>query len=1026
MSNMIAIQMSAFKQFPTWKPSVSPKETSGFLLGNHRFPLRKLPVPAWKLLRTLSLLCLMVVTGAVETWGQTGTDYSGTYYISSNNKGNRGATTSDRFYLCPSTDSYQANQPFVTTKMNNRATDSKWIIKFVETIGEKDYYHVIHAAKDASDVDMYLTYNEILVSNNDARVRVHLQENLDETEGHEDYNLFYIATGNVKGSVIICPKEDMDIINDDTNIRSLNPAKNNMDYYEGRNESGPGSFKGYQGTTIYCGGLVGLWKYDDNNSTWFLEEAFPHPDISSPSNNQIRISHSGENATIYYTIDGTNPTTTNYAGRGEAPLQIAMLENSATLKTIAVIDDNQPSCVTAIRVVPTPTISLTSSPVVYNGSEQTPTLNVMDGETVIPESEYTITGYSNNTNAGEATVTITDNDGGNYIVYGSPTFTINPKPLTITAKPQSITYGDAPVNDGVTYGEFAAGEDENDLTGTLAYTYNYEQYGDAGEYTITPGGLSNSNYDITFVPGTLTVNKKEVGLTWGETTSFTYNGLEQAPAATATSLLNGDVIDVMVTGATNVGDHTATASGLTGTKAGNYKLPEVKTQEFTITKAPLTITASNHTITYGDVPANDGVGYSGFVNDESSSVLGGSLSYAYNYTQYGNVGEYTITPSGLTSDNYDISFVAGTLTVNPKTLTVTAEAQSKIFGEEDPELTYTSEGLINSDALSGALARVAGENVGTYAINQGDVSAGNNYTISYTGADLTITPKNLGDGKKPAEGFIIELAEEGDDIVVDAVKDGEILLVEDQDYTVTVDDQNSEKIFTISGIGNYEGSAKGLYLNLVFTDPDGEGAEQATAVYNASMDIDSPTGTTAYIVRKVNPSIGTLTITPIAYIPEDVPVLLLSDEEKTITPASPKDEEILEITDGTKSSNQLKLSQGGETVDAAQIYMYYRGEFVLTKAGTLSAGKFYLYNPNYAASPQTVDDEEEEQGGSESRSVLRIVIEEENTTEIDDVRSKVADVRGDWYTLDGRRLSGKPTKSGIYIRKGQKVFIKRK
>lgn len=1023
MNSKITIQnMFVSETFPTWEKTFPTWEGNIPNVGKKYSQRGKEGFPTWEFLRLLCLLCLMVVAGAVEAWA---VDYSGTYFISSNNKNNRGVTTADRFYLCPSTNMYSENQPFVTTKKTNKGTDSKWILQFAETINGKDYYHVIHVAKDANDVNKYLTYNDELVSGNDARVRVHLQETLDETEGHEDYNFFYITAGNVEGSVVICPKKDMDVINDDKKNRSLNPAKNNVDSYEGNTSNSPGSFTGYNGETINCGGLIGLWQFEDNNSTWFLEEYIPRPIIAN-INSQITISHSEENATIYYTIDGTNPTTTNYAGRGEAPFQIDMLENSATIKAIATKSDNLPSPVAEIRVVPTPTVSLVSSPVVYNGSEQTPTLNVMDGETVIPESEYTITGYSNNTNAGEATVTITDNDGGNYIVYGSPTFTINPKPLTITAKPQSITYGDAPTNDGVTYGEFAAGEDENDLTGTLAYTYNYEQYGDAGEYTITPGGLSNNNYDITFAPGTLTVNKKEVGLTWGETTSFTYNGLEQAPAATATSLLNGDVIDVMVTGATNVGDHTATASGLTGTKAGNYKLPEVKTQEFTITKAPLTITASNHTITYGDVPANDGVGYSGFVNDESSSVLGGSLSYAYNYTQYGNVGEYTITPSGLTSDNYDISFVAGTLTVNPKTLTVTAEAQSKIFGEEDPELTYTSEGLINSDALSGALARVAGENVGTYAINQGDVSAGNNYTISYTGADLTITPKNLGDGKKPAEGFIIELAEEGDDIVVDAVKDGEILLVEDQDYTVTVDDQNSEKIFTISGIGNYEGSAKGLYLNLVFTDPDGEGAEQATAVYNASMDIDSPTGTTAYIVRKVNPSIGTLTITPIAYIPEDVPVLLLSDEERRITPASPKDEEILEITDGTKSSNQLKLSQGGETVDAAQIYMYYRGEFVLTKAGTLSAGKFYLYNPNYAASPQTVGDEEEEQGGSESRSVLRIVIEEENTTEIDDVRSKVADVRGDWYTLDGRRLSGKPTKSGIYIRKGQKVFIKRK
>jgi hypothetical protein len=151
----------------------------------------------------------------------------------------------------------------------------------------------------------------------------------------------------------------------------------------------------------------------------------------------------------------------------------------------------------------------------------------------------------------------------------------------------------------------------------------------------------------------------------------------------------------------------------------------------------------------------------------------------------------------------------------------------------------------------------------------------------------------------------------------------------------------------------------------------------------------------------------------------------LSNAESEGFVASPKDPSIPEVTVQTKNSNQLKVSHGGETVEAAQIYMFYKGEFVLTKTGTMGKGKYYLYNPNFKVTPSE-DDEEEEQGGSESRSVLRIVIEEENTTEIDDVRSKVADVRGDWYTLDGRRLSGKPTKSGIYIRKGQKVFIKRK
>jgi hypothetical protein len=75
------------------------------------------------------------------------------------------------------------------------------------------------------------------------------------------------------------------------------------------------------------------------------------------------------------------------------------------------------------RTVSTPSVTLSETGFVYDGSEKQPTVTVKDGETVIPETEYTV-GYSDNTAAGTATVTITDKEGGNYSVSGSATFVI--------------------------------------------------------------------------------------------------------------------------------------------------------------------------------------------------------------------------------------------------------------------------------------------------------------------------------------------------------------------------------------------------------------------------------------------------------------------------------------------------------------------------------------------------------------------------------------------------------------------------
>jgi hypothetical protein len=96
----------------------------------------------------------------------------------------------------------------------------------------------------------------------------------------------------------------------------------------------------------------------------------------------------------------------------------------------------------------------------------------------------------------------------------------------------------------------------------------------------------------------------------------------------------------------------------------------------------------------------------------------------------------------LTSGSASNSIAIATSTVNQKVLTVTAEAKSKVFGAADPALTYTSSGLVDGDSLSGSLARAAGENVGTYAISQGTL-ANANYSISFTGASLTITAAAL-------------------------------------------------------------------------------------------------------------------------------------------------------------------------------------------------------------------------------------------------------------------------------------------
>ena len=106
-----------------------------------------------------------------------------------------------------------------------------------------------------------------------------------------------------------------------------------------------------------------------------------------------------------------------------------------------------------------------------------------------------------------------------------------------------------------------------------------------------------------------------------------------------------------------------------------------------------------------------------------------------------NVGAYAINQGTLDAGpNYAITFVSANFSITSKPITVTAEAgQSKNYGEPDPTFTYSvSPALINGDVFSGALSRVPGEDVGTYAITQGNLTAGSNYSVTFVSADFEI------------------------------------------------------------------------------------------------------------------------------------------------------------------------------------------------------------------------------------------------------------------------------------------------
>ena len=178
--------------------------------------------------------------------------------------------------------------------------------------------------------------------------------------------------------------------------------------------------------------------------------------------------------------------------------------------------------------------------------------------------------------------------------------------------------------------------------------------------------LTAADFDFT-TPNEVTYSGSSTGLT--NRHNLTWGGVNRKGNDTTTREFITHYGRFSVTDAagnpvskpTDEGTYTIKFWWVTEATATHEALDETNAIEFTgkIKPAPLTITANDHAITYGDAPAGNGVNISGFVTGEDASVLTGTPGYDYSYTQYGDVGEYTITPKGYTAFNYAMTYKPG-------------------------------------------------------------------------------------------------------------------------------------------------------------------------------------------------------------------------------------------------------------------------------------------------------------------------------------------------------------------------------
>ncbi len=339
--------------------------------------------------------------------------------------------------------------------------------------------------------------------------------------------------------------------------------------------------------------------------------------------------------------------------------------------------------------------------------------------------------------------------GGNYLPKPiSRIYTVGKKKVVINAPELSVPY------DGNSHAiEYTVTPDTVDES-KISVKYVGDGYNSstpptaAGVYTVYFSYAGNPTHLPLYTASKLTITKAEVtvdvycsatvyygqiGLLRGNPAGLKVNvtGVPEGEEFEATPYIVEDE------NFPHVGTYRVSANY---TENDNYKVT-VNEATLKIIPLPVEIVIDDAEKTYGDEnptftfaikePDSDSDGLRYGETKERAKIAGITPSTAADKNAAPSTYDITanIGDKGL-SDDYEVTSVRkGTLTVKPKSATVTIENSGKTYGGTDPELSFTLEGILEGDDAGVTLTRVEGEEVGTYEISGSASNTSYNFTF---------------------------------------------------------------------------------------------------------------------------------------------------------------------------------------------------------------------------------------------------------------------------------------------------------
>ena len=504
-------------------------------------------------------------------------------------------------------------------------------------------------------------------------------------------------------------------------------------------------------------------KEEGSSAKFIVEKAYPQLSISAVTDKnygeeafKLGVSNKGDGSKSYASsndkvVKVDENGTVTIVGAGKATLTVSLVECANYTK------DQKEVTVTVKKINHSLVVTKLTYEVTYGDPVFKIVANAEDTESGIhftSDNENVTTVSADGTvtikNAGTAKITVSMDESQNFLAVSKEvTVTVAPKEITVTPDNASKVYGESDKEFTYTPSGLVGEDTLSDITLSRAEGDNVGTY----EITAAQKKDANPNYSVKFNKGTFTINPKEITVTITPN-GGTYEGNIISAAAVLNGLVGEDKPEIILTYAGKANDGTEVNGTKTPVLAGTYTVTasitdsnynlkaEGTTAEFVVTKAtPGLSVAAVSDKSYGEGAfklgvSNKGDGLKSYVSSNEKVVTvdeKGTITIVGAETA-------TLTVSLAESANYTADRKAVTVTVAPKEITVTADNQKKIAGEADPVLTYTADGLVGEDTLSGiTVKRKAGEKVGTYTVTVSQEAGSNpNYRITFKKGIFTI------------------------------------------------------------------------------------------------------------------------------------------------------------------------------------------------------------------------------------------------------------------------------------------------